>query len=201
MRKFILSIMLLLSFQGLIYADDPCQTTSGPYGPMTCSGGITASVSANGPVTMTDTIVQNDTQVNGTLDAEKATFNNLTVNGKVVLHDSLIKGLTDINGDLKAFKSNFSDTLTLSTNGVELYATHTADIIIDNSGSGIVSPQTLTLKEGSLVDGNVTFKAEDGIVYVGPKSSIIGKVIGGKIVHIEQPAKTAQPAKANTAAQ
>ena len=191
--RHLLILFSCLTLCGAVYAENPCQSTSGPYGPMTCSGGITPSISANGPVTMTDTIVEQTAQVNGDLTAEKVTFGSLTVNGKVTLHTVLVKGSTVISGDLSAQKTTFQDTLTISTNTVQLADCHTADLIIDNSGDGIVSPQILHLSEGSIVDGDVTFKAGDGIVRMSPDSKITGKVIGGKVVYTE-PAVKATPA-------
>lgn len=194
MRKILLLISCLALF-GAAYAENPCQSSSGPYGPMSCSGGITPSISANGPVTITDTIVEQGVQVNGVLTAEKAVFGSLTVNGKVTFHRVLVKGTSAITGDLNAHKSNFQDTLTISTNTVHLAACHTADIIIDNSGDGIVSPQVLELADGTVVDGNVTFKADDGIVKMGPHSKITGKVIGGKVVQATSPVTLSVPIK------
>lgn len=193
MRKILL-LITCLTILSTTYADDPCQSSSGPYGPMTCTGGITPSISANGPVTITDTIVEHGAQVNGVLNAEKATFGSLTINGKVILRSVLVKGTVTVAGVLSAEKTTLQDTLTISTNAVHLTACHTADVIIDNSGDGIVAPQILHLSGGTVVDGNVTFKGDEGIVQLGPNSKITGKVIGGKIVHIKPAAKAVQPA-------
>jgi cytoskeletal protein CcmA (bactofilin family) len=183
MKKiFIITISFLLI--ATAYADNPCQSSSGPYGPMACTGGVTPSISANGPVTINDTIVQQATNVNGTLTADKATLNQLIVNGSVALTSSLVKGVATINGTLTATKTNFEDTITISTNNATFSQCQAADIIVDNSGDGIVSPQTITIDQNSKIDGDITFKGNDGVVNLGPNSTITGKVIGGKVVKL-----------------
>lgn len=181
-------IIAAIVFCSSAFADDPCQSASGPYGPMTCGVGITSSISANGPVTLKDTIVKQAAQVNGTMDAEKGIFNQLTVNGDVKLKDSRVQGLTDINGQLQAINTTFQDTIQLSANSASLADSQTADITIDDSGDGIVSPQVLTITGKSVVDGDITFTAKDGIVKLAATAKITGKVIGGKLEKL--PAQT-----------
>ena len=55
--------LLLLSAAASVWADDPCQTNSSPFGPMTCGAGVTPRIDANGPVTLNDTIVKGATNV------------------------------------------------------------------------------------------------------------------------------------------
>lgn len=179
-KKLILIAIMLAA--NVVFAGDPCQSTSGPYGPMICGGGVTNSVYSNGSVSMQDTIVRQATQINGQLLAEKVVFNTLTVNGKVSLQHSVVQGEANLSGFMSAFKTTFGDTLNIASNYLKLSACHTADIIVSASGDGVSGTQTIDLTDSSLVDGDITFKANDGVVNLGPNSKITGKVLGGKIV-------------------
>ncbi len=183
MRKIFISISMLAAFT-FAFASDPCQSDSSPYGPMTCSGGTTTSVHANGPLNMTDTIVEQATSVNGPFNADKAHLNSLTVNGPVALTSSVINGTTDINGPVSASKSTFDDTLTVAANSIMLANTKTADIIVKGGGDGVVSPQTIIITGNSIIDGDISFNEKDGLVQVGPNVKITGKVIGGEVENI-----------------
>jgi len=183
MIKTLLIIASLVWF-ATVYADNPCQGASSPYGPMTCSDGTTDMVSANGPVTMKNTVVTNSTQIKGTLNADNVTLNSLTVNGKVNLLNSTINGVTTITGYLSAKKTTFANTLTLAANDLQLDNCTTGDIVINNSGDGVVSPQTITLSGETKVNGKITFKQKGGLVYLGPQASISDMVfnVNGKLV-------------------
>ena len=183
MRKILILISMLAAFT-FVFASDPCQSDSSPYGPMTCSGGTTTSVHANGPLNMTDTIVEQATSVNGPFTADKAHLNSLTVNGPVTLTSSVINGATDINGPVRASKSTFDDTLTVAANSIVLADAKTADIIVKGGGDGVVSPQTIVITGNSIIDGDISFNEKDGLVQVGPNVKITGKVMGAKIEKI-----------------
>lgn len=180
MRK-ILIIIIMLASSTFVFASDPCQSDSSPYGPMTCSVGTTDSVHANGPLNMTDTIVKQATSVNGPFVADKAHLAKLTVNGPVIISSSVVSGTSDINGPITATKSSFDDTLTVAANAVVLTDSNLSDIIVKGGDDGVVSPQTITIKGDSVIDGDITFNEKDGLVYVGPNVKITGKVIGGKV--------------------
>lgn len=221
MIRKILLLISGLAFLTYAYADDPCQSISGPYGPMACTAGTTSTVFANGPVTMNNTIVSGATKINGTLSAVNVQFgkkkrnilntdnlllnhknddlsDSLTVNGKVQLEDAVVYGNTTINGYLVANKTTFMGTLTIASNNLQLNDCNTGAIIIkDSNGDGVVSPQTITLSEHTQVNGNITFKQAGGIVYLGANASITGRVIGGEIVAEKKPA-TAIPKSSDT---
>jgi hypothetical protein len=171
----------MLASSTFVFASDPCQSDSSPYGPMTCSVGTTDSVHANGPLNMTDTIVKQATSVNGPFVADKAHLAKLTVNGPVIISSSVVSGTSDINGPITATKSSFDDTLTVAANAVVLTDSNLSDIIVKGGDDGVVSPQTITIKGDSVIDGDITFNEKDGLVYVGPNVKITGKVIGGKV--------------------
>ncbi len=206
MIQKILLLISSLAFLSCAYADDPCQSVSGPYGPMVCTAGMTNTVFANGPVTMKDTVVSGSTKINGSLDAVNVQFGkkkrntlntedllldhksenmtaSLTVNGKVQLKDATVYGDATINGFLAANKTIFMGTLTVASNEIQLTNCNTNAIVIKGSnGDGVVSPQTVSLSGYTHVNGNITFKQAGGIVYLGANANITGKVISGEII-------------------
>ena len=182
MKKLLLMISCLLLLNSAA-ADNPCQGMLGPYGPVTCTAGTTEFVTANGPVTMKNTIVKNSTKINGSLAADRVIFNNLTINGQVNLIHSIVKGGTIVNGYLNAKETIFMSDLTLAVNNLALHNCTTSNIVINsNDGDGVVSPQIIRLTGKTEVNGMITFKQKDGIVYVGPQVKIKGAILGGKII-------------------
>jgi cytoskeletal protein CcmA (bactofilin family) len=194
MRKILLLISCLAFSSAVLAADNPCESNSGPYGPMTCTDGSVPSLSANGPLTVSGTIVQQGTEVNGSLTANKATFHDVTVNGDVSLNQSTVKGAVVVNGVLTAIKTTFAELVTLSTNASSFNDSQTKSILVQNSGDGVVSPQTITLSGNTIVTGDITFSGQDGLVNVGPNAKITGRVVGGKMVQAKA-TPTAAPKK------
>jgi hypothetical protein len=183
MNKIIVFLAsLLISYS--VFAENPCQVSSGPYGPMVCSSGIAKTLTANGAVTLNGTTVQGDAKINGDLSASNAIFTQAaTVVGDVTLKGVVAQGETSITGSLDSDGSVFDDKLTVAANTVTLHNTTAADIVI-NSGDGIVSPQTLVLSGKTEITGNITFVAKDGIVKIDNQVKLLGKVIGAQVVKV-----------------
>ena len=89
----------------------------------------------------------------------------LTVRGPLKLDSTKITGITTVSGPIKATGATLQDVILEKT----------------------LSAETVTLESATLVNGDITFKGKEGIVYVDSASKIKGKVINGKVINQDAP--------------
>jgi len=105
-------------------------------------------------------------------------MSDLTVRGgPVVMNGTTVDNQTNIAGPLAATDSKFAGLLTIATDILTLSNSKAANITIKS----VAKTQSLYLKEGTVISGDVTFQGDNGTVYLSGNSKVDGKVIGGKI--------------------
>ena len=173
---FIMAICFLISPVTLFASNtEVCIEKSGS---VNCGSGRVDNVQANGTAVLSGTEVVNHTQVNGILEAKNVKLNSITVNGTAKLKNVQVSSDVIINGILVADDSSFLSTVQLASSGSILKKCSTLDIIIKKVRA--LKPQ-LRLSQ-SHVNGTITFEGGDGEVILCKKSTVSGKIIGGKIV-------------------
>jgi cytoskeletal protein CcmA (bactofilin family) len=183
------------------YGQTSCNNTILPS--LTVRGQLEAQkMTINGPVDIKGNTSGYDVTINGTLTIRgNTTLNNLTVTkpadvkGNLTVSSAKLDQLT-LSGNLNATNTTFSITsvkgaaniqdskinglLTLATNLAILNGTTTKDInVVQNQSS---KPQVLCLQKATVVQGNISFASNRGMIYSIGASKIEGKVIGAKVV-------------------
>ncbi len=183
MKKFnLLLLSASLSFALTGYAADVPVCQSAP-GSMTCNQGTVDSINTNGMVTLSGTTVKNDTVINGRVTADKATFNNLKVNGTLDINNSTVEGTVLVSGLLNADKTTFKQKIEIASNVIRFSKSEINEILVDDTQPKV--EQKIYLDK-TKVNGDITFKSGDGIVYVGKDVEMKGKVVGGKVEKMEK---------------
>lgn len=151
----------------------------------------------NGLCQLDGGVAGRDVQVNGNLHATHATIGTLTVNGAAQLDDCLINGTTNINGSVKADGSIFSQDvvvhgllhakkcqlrgmLSVSAEQVTLSDTHARAIQVRKITGD--RKQTVFLKAGAVVDGDIVFEGGNGTVAAQNGCTVHGTICGGTLV-------------------
>lgn len=148
-------------------------------GPVKLENKDLRQLSHNGPVSLKDVVVQDALNVNGTVIAEKSSFNMVNVNGRVELNDVVVRGAIRIHGVLEADKSVFQKPLSVAGNKIVLSDCVTVDIDMDGDNS------VIHLKDGTVVSGNIEFSEGHGKIFKDEQSIISGHVTGGTIEKVK----------------
>jgi hypothetical protein len=148
-----------------------------------CGKGTLDHLHVAGKATLEGTTVLGKTEIAGMLKAKGSSFNNLKVSGKVLIDNSQIKGKTKVSGLLDAINSKFYQLLNISSDKTYLSETYTRDIQISRGGD----TQVLCVQNNTVVDGNIRFISNHGVVVIDQSSKIKGRVTGGYISKNEFP--------------
>lgn len=174
-KKFIFISLLITA--SVSNANSVCQRT----GAITeCGQGRITNLDVAGKASLHGTTVTGDTRIAGLLRAYQADLNKLDIAGKVDLINTKVRGSARISGLLTACDSNIDQSLLISSDQTYLANTITKSIQIDAGGRD----QFLYLANNSLVNGDVTFTTNHGVVVMDSTSKINGHVIGGYINHL-----------------
>jgi hypothetical protein len=138
------------------------------------------SLHYNGRITLEETKVKNDVQVNGSLYSHKATIGTLNVGGHVHLVRSSILGKSDVSGFFNAENCQFRDTITFKGQTLALNNCKVRNIYVKKAPWPFGS-QVVELSKKSICRGKITFESGKGRVVLKDKSKIRGKVHGAKI--------------------
>lgn len=156
------------------------------------------SITIHGPATMNGTNILELAEINGLLNATKASFNRLHMNGNfqgqevsikegefngsVGIIKSKVTGTISIYGLLIASESEFLDKIIFDSSEIYISNSKVQDILVLNSSE--YSPaQKIYLKEGTVIKGTIIFNSGKGEVVVSSDSVISqSQVVGGKIV-------------------
>jgi hypothetical protein len=146
---------------------------------------------------MNGTKIQELAEVNGVLNAMKASFNRLNVNGNfqgqevaitegkingnTVLVKSKVSGIITIYGLLKANESEFSGKIVVDSSETFISNSKIQDILILNSSEKSIV-QKIYLMDNTIVKGSIVFQSGKGEVIISNSPTISkSQVVGGKI--------------------
>jgi hypothetical protein len=133
-------------------------------GATSCGQGTIATLTVNGPLSLSQTTVSQNLTVNGPLDADHATLNTVTA-----------------NGPLNANYTTFSGDLTLSGEATFSYS-KLQNIVVPNSSKA--SPVNIYL-EGNTTVQNITVEQGKAYVFLGKGAKVKGKVQGAKVMKLK----------------
>lgn len=149
-------------------------------GPTTLEGvTVTGPLEVFGPLTIKDSKIKNLT-VMGPLTAKKLTMVSGEINGPVKLDRSQVEGKITINGPLTAEECKFKDTIDIATTKMTLEHSTATHIHVRKNDSWLDKPQKIYLTSKTIVNGDITFEAGNGLVYLKKGSTLKGEVKGGK---------------------
>jgi hypothetical protein len=163
---------LLICYSLNAFALEKCAEVSGNMivgkASLTCS-------KIKGSATFKGSTFTGKLDITGPLKANDAKLTAINVTGNVTLDHSVVSGVANITGELTASDTVFKDKLQVTTATVTLNGGTAEDIEIKSHKTAY-----LYLNDGSIVNGNITFKNGNGVVK-NNHSTIKGKVVGGKV--------------------
>lgn len=157
---------------------EPIQTLNGSH---SLGGETFDTITSSGLLKLNGTRIQQMLQVSGSLLAQSARLGALEVYGEANLSQSTVNRPSTIIGYLRAQGTHFEAPLTLGA-AKAVFTSCRIDSITVRKEEGHKAKQTLELKQGTIVNGNITFESDRGEVCIYPGSQVLGKVIGGKII-------------------
>lgn len=152
------------------------------YGQTHCYQGTISHLNASGHVSMIETKVLGNTQVQGQLTAKGAQFSSLSVNGTAHLSGINAEKDIDVKG-MMVMSHSKAPLITVSSNRLELHQSEVGEIRMRSNPKEI---PTITLTGQSRVTGQIIFEQGQGRVLTSSGSSVAGPVIGGQIIRDEQ---------------
>lgn len=135
-------------------------------------------IKENGLVVLQGTTVKGHTEVNGSLEADKATLGTLKVNGNCKLKDSTVEGEVLINGYLHAENTRFLCEISISSNKLVLENCQVKNIVVRKSS---MENQIVELRGKTNVSGQISFESGKGGVITGSDVALQGKITGGEV--------------------
>lgn len=176
-KKTLVSALLLMGSTGIASADI-CKIEPGS---VICGKGVVSHLAGNGMVTVDGTTVETATNINGLLKADNAEFASLQVYGSTTLTNCIINDSAEFKGSLVASKSEFKNALSIYSNASRfIHSKINQDIHMRHTST---PRQMVMLEDNSVVLGDIIFDDGEGEVVVVGKSSVAGKVVGGKITY------------------
>lgn len=112
--------------------------------------------------------------------AKKIKCENMHICGSANLEDIEIAQNATIKGNAK-IKGGKMKNLNLSSNEIHLQNVNVHDIIIEENPHNASKPQSLYLKDKTLVAGNINFKSGQGIIFLENNAIIKGEINGATI--------------------
>ena len=139
----------------------------------------TKRVDATGPVAFTNLTVAGPLTVRGTFSGTRATVDgDVNVLGPLSVTQFTAKANSDVTGPFVATDSHFAD-LTVTSDKVDLANCKVKDIVIRKGASG--NAQTLTLRRGPYVVGDITFESGNGQVVMEHGAYVGGYIKGAQV--------------------
>lgn len=138
-------------------------------------------LTANGMVSVHDCTNNGKTNVNGNLDIFNSTFKGLfNANASVTCNKGHFHALVTIKGMLTTKDCEFRDDLRISTKALDLKSSRVIKNLVMQRCSDAPS-QTVTLSDGTVVQGSIIFDAGNGKVRINDGCRLVGGVQGGVI--------------------
>jgi len=141
-------------------------------------------LSVNGSVEVKETMVSDKATINGSIEAKESNFNDIFIHGSGKFDEVTVQGACEINGSLEAEETHFSKPIIFggSTHSGKLATFEECTItqgIIVRSKSKKGNHVIIVLKEGTTVEGDITFEGGTGKVLMDTTTTFKGKVVGG----------------------
>ncbi|MGD9152208.1 MAG: hypothetical protein PVG30_00910 [Gammaproteobacteria bacterium] len=192
--SFVILFGLLISIA--VYASKVCHYLPGV---VVCGKGSVHNVLAAGYANLNGTTVTNSIKVGGYLSAKNSNLNLVACGGGVDIDKSNITGSVgfagaailnkvSINGKcselglLVAKDADFANTIEITGEITHFQHSKTVAILVHPSEH---PQEKIYLEDQTVVNGNITFESGNGIVVKSADSTILGNVIGGKIIPAE----------------
>ena len=163
---YILSVLFIFCFS-LNVAAGQCQLKHGGYikgekfhGPTKCQNAIVKNIIVAG------TLDLKNTKITGELKSL----------GLTMTHNSIINK-AKVFGYLSAKNTIFEDVLDINSTKARLTSCKTKNILMTSSGK----KKAFLFLRNTIVDGNIGFPYENGVVILSKGAKINGRVIGGKV--------------------
>ena len=137
------------------------------------------SIHGNGLVKIVNCTISESVHVNGSLSCEDSIVGSLHVNGQASIKNSTIQGNSTISGFLESVSSKFQSEMTVSSQKIILKASVIDSLVINDVGEHL--PEIVELKNGTTINGSITFRSGKGEVIMDSNCKILGKVKGGII--------------------
>lgn len=176
-----------------------------------CGKGEVDKMNYMGNVSFNGTTVLGHTKILGDVDANHSNFNTLDITGDFKADSTSIKGSakilgdikfnnmdfksdTNIVGDLKARNVKFSGNTKIVGDIDILNGNFENNLVLASIKASFTDSTTKNIEFTSarqsqsvylistVVNGNIKFHSNNGIVYIGEGSTVNGEIIGGKLV-------------------
>lgn len=146
---------------------------------------ISEELQINGAATFEqNTIVKNAMTINGQLKASETTFEaNLFAHGASHLINSSLKSNAYFSGNLTASDCTILHNITLLTHESTFINCQINHITIQQIPY-LKTGEIVFLRNGCVVNGDISFDSNNGQVHLESSSRINGKVHGGKVIYI-----------------
>lgn len=143
---------------------------------------ISEKLTVNGALTC-DNVVVNHVDIHGAAQfSDTEITGQLTIHGAIQLSNSKLVGPSKIYGALLGDSCSIQGDMDISTNKLRLNDCHTKNILIRYSTSK--RKQLVELSGKTVIDGDITFEAKDGEIYIEPNVVIKGMVYGGTVKEV-----------------
>lgn len=158
-------------------SDPAVQQGTNRYGAQTIE-----SLESTGLIKLEGTTITQSLAVTGSLIANNAQLRHLTVIGEANLRDTKVTDEATFIGYLQAHKTTFDHPITLNSQKAVFTASTLKGITFKRDGS-YKGRQFLELKQGTIIEGPVTFEGGKGEIYLYSGSKILGPISGGKKIY------------------
>ena len=181
--KKVLSTLVIVPAVSPSAADENFRVINGFYEVSNTT--ITENLKINGEAILRkNTKAKKTLVINGKLDASDTIFDSeLFSHGTAKISDSRFKNKTHFSGNTTAVDSQFFTTLTLLSQK-SVFSNCKFDTITIKKIPYVKQTQSLYLKKGSIVFGDIIFESNNGKVYLDSSSTIKGKIDGGEKINL-----------------
>lgn len=129
-----------------------------------------------------DSIVRGEVCVgDGARIIETEVWGALSVDGDLTANQAVFHEPVNVNGTVFSNKSLFMEDLCVKAEMIILDCTKTQSIYLEHVGS-YYHPQLICVRNGSVVEGDISFNSCCGKVFVDGTSTVCGKICGGHII-------------------
>lgn len=140
------------------------------------------NLKSSGVLKLNGSTVKNLLEVQGCLIAQAAKLGSLEAMGEVNLTDSVISQASTVTGYLRAQGTTFRGPLTLSLYKAVFTASKVQGAITIQKQEAFKGKQVIELKQGTIVEGPITFESGKGEVHLYSNSKLYSPLKGGKLI-------------------
>ena len=168
------------------------------YGTVDIGSETYPTLSLNGSARLEGTTVEDKLTVNGDLRANKTSLGSAVIHGSGIIDHSTVRGDLSVQGTIDVKNSqlrsaHIQGTTKLRNTAVSHHLAVTGEkVSLVNStvqsllvraldGSQKDGEQVVKLKGSTEIQGDITFEGGHGIIVLGPRAKIHGKIHGGTV--------------------